>query len=503
MSGIYRFGRFELNEGARQLFSDGEPVAVGARALDVLIALVKHRDRVVTKDELLQLAWPGLVVEESNLPVQISALRKLLGSGAIATVAGRGYRFAAPLAAAERSASDASPAGRAPISVAVLPFRNMGGDPGQEYFADGISEDVITELSRWRTLAVASRNSTFHFKGQPTDPVAVARTLDVQYLVDGSVRRMGDRLRITAQLTDAQTGRSVWSDRFDRPLTDLFAVQDELVNTIAGTLAGRVQASSADRARRKPPASMDAYDLVLRGNALSWDDPDSAQEAIRLFERAIAIDPAYGLAHSLLAVVLRRRWEHDLAAPIASLERPMALAQRAVELAEEESTCHTILGQLCLDRRLWDLALHHTRHGAELNRANQWNRADLGNVLTYLGRAEEGLALLQEARRVDPYFGPAWYWRSVGVAEFLLGRYADALAALERGVKGNTAVGLALVAACHAQLGERASARAARDRYLAQHPAASIGRLLERLPFKEPRDAQHVREALRLAGVPE
>jgi adenylate cyclase len=499
----YRFGRFELNPATRQLLAGGEPLTLGARALDVLIALVERRDRVVTKEELLEAAWSGLVVEESNLPVQISALRKLLGSEAIVTVAGRGYRFAAPLAAPDPPPGASADAERSRLAIAVLPFANRGGDADQDYFADGITEDIITELARWRTLAVASRNSTFRFKGQRADPAAVARTLGVQYVVEGSIRRMDDRVRVTAQLTDAVTGRSIWSDRFDRSLADLFAVQDELVNTIVGTLAGRVQASSLDRARRKPPSSMDAYDLVLRGNALNWDEPDSAEEAIRNFEHAIAIDPAYGLAHSLLAVVLRRRWEHDLTASIASLDRPMALAQRAVELAEDESTCHTILGQIYLDRRQFDLALHHTRHGAELNRANQWNRADLGNVLAYVGRAAEGLALLQEARRVDPYFGPGWYWRSVGIAEFVLGRYGDALADLERGMKGDPAVGLALIAACHAQLGDRSRARAALDRCLARHAPASIGRLLERLPFREARDTRHVAESFRLAGLPE
>lgn len=502
MSAVYRFGPFELNPATRQLLAEGQPVALGARALDVLVALIERRDRVVTKEELLQLAWPGLVVEEGNLPVQISALRKLLGSGAIVTVAGRGYRFAAPLTAHEPPPAEPGGASRAPLSVGVLPFQNVGGDPDQDYFADGMTGDIITELSRWRSLAVASRNWSFRFKGQAMEPAQLARELGVRYLVEGSVRRLGDRLRISAQLIDAESGLSLWSERFDRPIADLFAVQDELVRTIAGTLAGRVQASGTDRARRKPPASLDAYDLVLRGNALNWDDPEGAAEARQLFERAIVLDSTYGLAHSLLAVVIRREWENDPSIPAAQLERALALALRGVELTGDESTCHTILGQIYLDRRQFDLALHHTSRGAEINPVNQWNRADLGNVLAHIGCAEEGLTLLKEARRVDPYFGPGWYWRSLGLAEFVLGRYADAVADLERGAKPAVLTGLALLAACLAMVGDDARAQAVRDRCVATWPAATVERLAARIPLKDARDGAHFAEALRRAGLP-
>ena len=279
MNTAYRFGGFELNPATRQLLAEGLPVALGARALDVLLALIERRERLVTKEELLELVWPGLVVEENNLQVQISALRKILGPQSIATIPGRGYRFAAPLGADEAlpaAASAAAVSSREPPSIAVLPFLNMGGDPEKDYFADGITEDVITELARWRSLAVTSRNSTFRFKGKSVDMQRLGHELGVRFLVEGSVRRMGERIRITAQLIDAESGNHVWGERFDRPMADLFAVQDQVVQTIVGTLVGRVQASGADRARRRPPSSLDAYDHVLRGNALPWDDPAAA-----------------------------------------------------------------------------------------------------------------------------------------------------------------------------------------------------------------------------------
>jgi adenylate cyclase len=499
----YRFGRFELDFATRQLLADGQPVALGARALDILLTLIERRERLVTKDELLELVWPGLVVEENNLQVQISALRKVLGAQTIATVSGRGYRFAAALDTSEESPVAVAASSQAPSSIAVLPFLNTEGDPEKDYFADGMTEDIITELSRWRSLAVTSRNSTFRFKGQSVDTQQIGRELGVRFLVEGSVRRMGERLRVTAQLNDAETGKQVWGERFDRPVADLFAVQDEVVHTIVGTLVGRVQASGADRVRRKPPSSLDAYDQMLRGNALPWDDPASAAEAKRAFERAIELDPEYGLPYSLLAALLSRQWHNDLSGSQQALDRTFALAQRGVELADDESTCHTILGQLYLERRLFDQALHHTTRGVEINPANQWNQADLGLLLCYIGRAEEALEMLRNARHMDPYFGPRWYWRGLGLAQFVLRRYADALPDLERGVTNNSLWSLAILAACCAKLGHAERARETVACCLAFQPGATVDRLLAKFPFRDVADSSHLAECLRLAGMPE
>jgi TolB-like protein/tetratricopeptide (TPR) repeat protein len=500
-----RFGCFEVQPEARELLVNGVPAKLGARAFDVLLALIERRDRVVSKDELLNLVWPGLIVEENNLQVHISALRKVLGSQAVTTIPGRGYRFTALLGANEAlpAASAVTAPSHKPLSIAVLPFLNMGADPEKDYFADGITEDIITELSRWRSLAVTSRNSTFRFKGKSVDIQQVGRELGVRFLVEGSVRRAGERIRVTAQLIDAETGNHLWGERFDRPKADLFAVQDEVVHTIVGTLAGRVQASGADRARRKPPSSLDAYDLMLRGNALRWDDPASAAEAKRAFERAIEIDPEYGLAHSLLAVLLCREWENDLSGSRETLDRAAVLAQRAVELADDESTCHTILGQICLERRSFDLALHHTERGVEINPANQWNRADLGLVLCYVGRAEEGLEMFRDARRADPYFGPRWYWRGLGVAQFVLRRYSDALADFERGLTNHSLRALAILAGCCAKIGLSERARETMAQCLALQPGATIAKLVAKVPFKDADDSLHLAECLRLAGMPE
>jgi TolB-like protein len=186
-------------------------------------------------------------------------------------------------------------------AIAVLPFANMSGDPMQEYLSDGITEDIITSLSRWHRLAVQSRSASFRYRGAAVDLGRVARELSVRYIVEGSVRRLGERIRISAQLIDTETGSHVWAS-VSTASADVF-VQDEVVRTIVSTLVGRVQVADAERARRKPPASLAAYECVLHGNALPWSDPRSAAEATRLFEQAIEIDPGYGLAYALLAVM--------------------------------------------------------------------------------------------------------------------------------------------------------------------------------------------------------
>ena len=215
---------------------------------------------------------------------------------------------------------------------------------------------------------------------------------------------------------------------------DLFALQDELVRTIAGTLVGRVFVSTAEHLRRRPPCNPAAYDLTMRADWLAWDKPSARAEAKRLFEQAIELDPGYGLPHSLLAMILRRRLAvRALAGSPEILDRAFALAKRGVELSDGESTSHAALGFLYLERRCFDAALSHMERAVEINPANPANKADLGILLTRIGRAEEGLEHLRDARRIDPYFGPSWYWPALGVAQFVMRRYVEALAEFDRG----------------------------------------------------------------------
>ena len=387
-------------------------------------------------------------------------------------------------------------------SVAILPFANMSNDPEQEFFSDGITEDIITELSRWRLLSVQSRSASFRYRGVAADMKQIARELDVRYIVEGSVRRLGERIRITAQLIDADTGDHVWAERFDRELSEIFAVQDQVVRMIASTLAGRVQVAAVERASRKPPASLVAYECVLQGNALPSDDPAGAAEATRLFAKAIELDPGYGYAHAMLAEMYCKNWVDDLGNSGVGLQEAYDLAKRAVELDSNESTCFAILGQICLLRRSYDVALQYVRRAVEINPNNQWTAADMGWVLLYVGQAEAALDCFNRAKETDPYFGPPWYWSSLGLAHMVLHRYQEALAAFER-LPTRTYRAAALMAGCHARLADMERATVFVTECLNLRPDFSISRFMTKQPFKNPTDAAHLAESLHMAGLPQ
>ncbi|CAN5360509.1 winged helix-turn-helix domain-containing tetratricopeptide repeat protein [soil metagenome] len=498
----YAFGPFVFDMRRRILLKHGSPVAIGQRCAALLETLLAADGRVVSRSDLMNAAWQTENIEESNLAVQIAALRKCLGRSKsdeewIATVQRVGYQFVnpGPESIAPAQATDDRP------SVAVLPFTNMSSDPEQNYFSDGVSEDIITELSRWRLLSVQSRSASFRYRGMAADVKKIACELNVRYIVEGSVRRIGERIRIAVQLIDTESGNHIWAERFDRGLADFFAVQDQVVRTIVSTLVGRVEVAAAERASRKPPASLLAYECVLKGNALRWDDPAGAAEATRLFARAIEMDPGYGFAHAMLAIMTYRKWEGELSNSGATLDEAYRLANRAVELDSNESTCFAILGQVCVFRRSHDVALQYMRRAVAINPNNQWNTADLGMVLTYIDQVE-ALACFDRAREIDPYFDPPWYWYCRARACMVLHRYEEALTTFEH-LQVRTFSASALMAGCHASLGDTDRAAAFARECLDMRPEFRIAHFMSKQPYKNPADAAHLAGCLRGAGLPE
>ena len=396
----------------------------------------------------------------------------------------------------------ARPAGPTRVTICVLPFANLSADPEQEIFCDGFSQDIITELARWRLLEVRSRLASFKYRGTVTPVARIARELNVRFVVEGSVRRLGDRIRIAVQLIDATTGQQVWGDRYDRDAVEIFSVQDEVAQKIVSTLVGRVQVTDADRARRKRPSSLEAYECVLRGNALPWDDPAGAAAATQLFEKAIQIDPGYGMAYGLLSNMRIHAWKHQAGDSTAYLDEAYKLALRAVELDDSESTCHSLLAQVYMYRRAFEPALRHMRRSVELNPNNQWNLADMGYVLGYAGEADQALSWSARAKEVDPYFDPPWFSRQKGRSYVVLGRYQEALTMFER-VPLRTYYDAAYMAACYARLGNSDRARSLAAECLAARPHFSIRRLLVIEPYKLSEHAENLAQSLRLAGLPE
>ena len=340
----------------------------------------------------------------------------------------RAYRVSgAPTVAmtADRAATDKP-------SIAVLPFDNLSGGEEQQYFGDGISDDIITELSRFRQLRVVARNSSFQFRWPNVDVGRVGRELGILYVLEGSVRRLGNRIRITAQLVDASSGHHVWADRFDRPLEELFEVQDQVVRTIVGTLVGRLQADRVDRAKRKPPTSLVAYECVLRGDALPVFDAANEAEARRLFKRAIELDPEYAKPYALLAFAFCREWDFRHEWIRCCVGSSISAGQESRRTRRWPGTCLAALGLVNMNRLSFDLAEHYYTRALALYSNNPTVLANLGGLYVRLGEPAKGMDYLREAKVVDPFFAPKWYWGQVGRAYFVRHQYDEAITAFAR-----------------------------------------------------------------------
>jgi TolB-like protein len=378
----------------------------------------------------------------------------------------------------------------------------MSSDEAQSYFSDGITEDIITELARFRQLHVLARNSSFQYRGQNVDVVRVGRELGAQYVVEGSVRRIGDRIRITAQLVEAEAGRHIWADRYDRTQDELFTIQDEVVRTIVATLAGRVTAQDLDRVNRKPPASLAAYECVLKGDALPAGNPDVEKEARELFEKAVELDPGYGKGLALLGAAYGRLWLNDMSNSDVHMERALDLAKKGLLADPNEPTCHASFGWLNELRGAHDLAEHHLLMALELNPNRATGLAGLAEFYCTLGRPEDALEYLRRARQIDPHLNFSWYWPMVGIAHFLAERYDEAIAALNRTPTMPLWVQVYL-AACHGLKGDADGARHHAAEVIRMQPGFTIRRYSEKDLYKRAEDQRKLSNGLRLAGLPE
>lgn len=508
---LLRIADLRVDPGLGEVYKDGHTVKLRPKAMQLLLCLAERAGEVVRVDELLDAVWKDVVVSQDSVYAAVAAVRRTLGDDPkkpryIANVVSRGYRLIAPVSLWEEPAVQSSTERAFALSdkpsIVVMPFLNLSGDPAQEYFTDGITEDIISELARWRMLAVRPRSASFRFRGVAVDIKQVARELNVRFAVEGSVRRMGERIRMNVMLVDTETGSDVWVEKFHLGIEEIFSAQDRIVQTIVSTLVGRVEFSAAEQARRKPPTSLAAYECVLKGNALTWDDPLGAAEAIELFEKAIELDPGYSYAHALLAAMFRRQWHDDVRSPESVLEKAYMFARRAVELDDAESTCYAILGHVCLSRRCHDVALRYARRAVEINPNNQWNAADLATCLIYTGEPEEALTWFLKVRELDPYFDVPWYWREAGLACMILRRYADALAKLAQ-ARDWTCRNAALTAGCHARLGNTEQARASMAACLSITPDFSIAQFISKEPFRIAAHVEQITSSLRLAGLPE
>ncbi len=388
-------------------------------------------------------------------------------------------------------------------SIAVLPFVNMSHDSEQEFFTDGITEDILTELSRFRDLVVISRTSAFAYKGKNISIPEVAKELDVQYVVEGSARKAGNRVRVTVQLIDAETDQHIWADRFDRDLEDIFEIQDELTQAIVATLPGRIEAAALERAERKPTGNMAAYEYVLTGKRLHHrSTPEDNARAQEMLDKAIALDPNYAHAHAWKACVLGQTYAMGLAEDEeANFAKIRAELDTAISLDDNDSDVHRILAALNLVHGEEDQVLYHQKRALELNPNDDLIVVQQGEILTWIGQADDGVEWILKAMRLNPYH-PERFWAHLGRAYFAGRRYEEAIEAFRH--CNNPDIGQnACLAGAYAKLGDSDRTERFKAAVLKQDPAFSAtGHVSGLHYFNEDGRAHHI-ETLREAGLPE
>jgi adenylate cyclase len=519
-----KFESFTLDLGRLCLLGPTGQVPIRRKSFDVLRYLLEHSGRVITREELSNAVWPDVIVSDEVLTHCIGEVRRAIGDQAqriLKTVPRRGYLMDVPIPAAAteptESAKTLAAGETLPLalpdrpSIAVLAFANMSGDPAQDYFSDGITEDIITELSRFSELFVIARNSSFQYKGKSIDVRQVGRELGVRYVLEGSIRRAGNRIRISAQLVDAVTGGHRWADRYDRKLDDVFAVQDEVARTIVTLLAAHVNKAEAERTLNKPPAVWHAYDYYMRaadvfGSFRTSFEVEQLYETRRLLERSISMDPNYARAYGLLSWSYLFAWimpvEADFLIP-GTLARAHELARRAVQLDQNLPRAHAHLGCVLTWVRQTDAAIAEFERAAALN--PNFTDSRFATALIFAGEPERAIEVIKAHMRLDPFYMPlvpGW----LGFAHYMLKRYAEAIPPLRECVSRapNLRSGHQWLAATYGQLGRLEEARTEAAEVMRIQPTYTINGSQTRLAvFKKAQDAAHFFDGLRKAGLPE
>jgi len=503
VSASIRFGHCELQPHERRLLIHGEPAVLGARAFDVLLALAQRAGELVGKNELMDIVWPDVVVEENNLQVQISTLRKLLGPEAIATIPGRGYRFTVRIQEEAPPTVEAT-AGARP-SIAVLPFANLSGDSEQEYFADGLAEDIIASLARSSWLFVIARNSSFTYRQSNLSFGAICRELGVRYLVAGSVRRAGDKLRVSAELVDGARGETAWADRFDRSLTDLFSVQDEISSTIAGTIEPVFLRREETRAVNHEARDIQHWDLLMRARWNFWrSTAPNNLEARRLLEQALKIKPNDSASLALLSFTyMADAWRGRSDDPEKLIRHANYYAMEAVRNDDHDSYAHFTLGTALSCINKLEAAMAEQRRALDLYPNFAAAAGELGRLLAFSARSDEAMMELQRAIQCSPSDPHLSLWmRSQALACFVAGQHEEAVRyAMEAVAKRpDWFFNYYLLAACQAAAGQLERAHEAMDEGRRTMPVYNMLTLKIGHPFANPAHLEKFVNALRLVG---
>jgi TolB-like protein/tetratricopeptide (TPR) repeat protein len=525
----FAFASYRLDPDRRELINGSDTIAIGPRVFDLLLYLVQHSERVVSKQELLHTIWGGRIVSESTMTSHVNAVRNAIGdSGSeqrlVRTVARKGFRFVAEVRVAERPNHNGgsgqglpdpnalpAPALNAPgrPSIAVLPFLNLGADPEQEYFADGVVEDIIAALSRLGWLFVIARNSSFTYKGRAVDVTQVGRELGVRYVLEGSVRKAADRVRITGQLIDASTGLTVWGERFEGSLNDVFQVQDEVVASVVGAIVPQLERAEIERAHRKPTESLDAYDYYLRGMAkFHQGTKEAVEHALPLFHKATELDPDYAVGYGMAAWchVWRKLngWMIDRAQEAAEGAR---LANRAIELGKHDAVALTRGGH-ALGHFGGDLdgciALLDRALVLNPNLLAAWYLSGFQRIAR--GEPKDAVERFAKGIRLSP-LDPEMPRMQTGaaLAHMLSGNYDLASLWASKALRELPGFVLAvgIVAASDALAGRKSEAERAIRNLRQLDPSRRISNLGDWVQLRRAEDLEHLADGLRRSGLPE
>lgn len=509
----YAFGPFTLDGALGVLMRDAQPSSLGPRASALLQVLLENAQRPVGKDALLEAGWPGLVVEESNLSVQIAALRKVLGEAGgaawIETLPRRGYRYIGPAVRVLASSPVAlDPAASIPSrpSLAVMPFTSLGAGEDGDYFADGMTDDIVNGLSRIRWLVVIARSSTLNYRGRPDiQATDVGRELGVRYVLQGSVRRAADRVRVASHLVDGATGLQVWSERYDRRLTDVFDLQDDVAIAVVGAIEPTLRQEEARRVRRKRPDNLDAYELVLRAQSDVFRGmPEPSTRALELIERALILEPDYALAHAYAAMCHHNRF---LRGGLDESDRAASIRHAIAAMANGQDDA------LALTFAAFSLGLDGPDRAAALAGFDAALAISPSSALTYTlggvvrgwsGQAESAIEWGTTGLRLSPF--DAWTFaarHAVALGHFKLQRFEDAFDAATRAIQANPAhsISYMLQAAALSRLGRHAEAMNAARSVTSLQPNFGYGRHLDGVAC-ETKLAEELSAALARAGLP-
>lgn len=448
-TGVIRFGSFELDTTLFELREAGQRVSVEPQAFDLLLLLVKNRARTVTKDEIFAAIWADRIVSDAALSSQIKAARRAIGDDGssqkmISTVHGRGFRFIAPVETAGPadvvelvSENKALAAMASRPSVAILPFANMNRDPDEDYFADGITEDITIALARNRWLTVVARNPAFSFRGSTDSIRRIGEQLDANYIVTGSVRKAGSRFRISAELVDAESEHSVWSERYDRDMVDIFELQDEISEMIAARIESELGLTEQKKAERRPRQNRGAWDLYQLAVAQFYKfTPESNLTCQQLLRQAIDLDDSFASAHSRLAyaIVLSMVYFDSAPDPVR-MDEALNAAKRAIELDDQDANSFFTIGRVHLARQEYGLAIDALEHALELNPCLAVTYCGLGDSLAYEGRLDEAIEQFEIAIKLSPHDPFRWAFYSYrSLAHLFRGEHEDAVAWARRAV---------------------------------------------------------------------